>query len=517
MLVILFALIYIVLVARMYQIQIKEGDSLFKIREKQIIKRAVQNPKRGMILDRDALLLADTKPSLSIFMQPVKIPKKELEIVLDKLNTLTGINKEEIRNKLATNRALVWVKRKTDLALKNCLDKDPIPGIGYVLEDKRFYPRNELASHILGFVGVDNKGLAGIELVMEKSLMGKDGFIRYYKDGHEGIIPGKIIENIPAENGENLYLTISVGIQEAAEAELRRYAVNGKIAEGLIIIMNGRSGEILGLASYPTFNPNSYAGFSPFVYNINPAIHTEIPANPILSLILLPALLEMAGSQYINRLGTGKELLSSGNLNNKLISDSARKMDRRYLSRYFGLFGVGETTGIQLPGERAGQINMEEYLAPGKGVWMTPMQIVKAVAILTNGGTQIRPTLLRSSKRGNRNEQNTKNDLKRVILSGTCTFIKEYLARATAGNSILDLKIEGYRCGGIAFPIFSRDEATRDGMLFSGYLDGGSLSEEIVLLSMVRMKDDLSGQGLSINREIWRSIVYELLRYLENQ
>ena len=244
---------FIYLLQRLYQIQLVEGKTLREKAEKQYRISFRLSPRRGIIYDRNRKELAVSIPVDSIYAHPSKV--KSVEEAVRKLVPLLGISPAILRERLKRDKSFVWLARKVKKGFGAQVKRLGISGINYIGETKRFYPNGKLAANVLGFVGMDGKGLGGLELYYNRYLRGAPGWIRTDKDARGREIITFRDEYSPPIEGLSLVLTIDEVIQHIAEQELEKAFRESKAKGAIIIIMDPKTGEILALADRPTVDP----------------------------------------------------------------------------------------------------------------------------------------------------------------------------------------------------------------------------------------------------------------------
>ncbi|HEY2384746.1 MAG TPA: penicillin-binding transpeptidase domain-containing protein, partial [Terriglobia bacterium] len=258
--------------ARLYFLHVVHSADYRQRAERQQQRTLDVSPRRGVIYDRNGNELAVSIKVDSIFAIPDEI--QNVESTAKSLSSIIGVPRQELLDKFDTERSFVWVKRKLNGAEAAAVRRARIPGIYFQKEDRRFYPKRELAAHVLGYVDIDEKGLGGLEYRYNSQVRGDAGRVLVMTDAR-----GRSFNSIeqPVAPGANLITTIDENIQYIIEKELVAAAEKTGAKGVSIIIMDPKSGEILGMGNYPTFNPNEYAKYSSASW-INQAVsHTYEP------------------------------------------------------------------------------------------------------------------------------------------------------------------------------------------------------------------------------------------------
>lgn len=466
---------FLVIVARLYGLQIINHQEFKRKVDKNQVRKVDILPERGIIYDRNLEKLAINIPSYSLYAYPKKISHPEK--VAGKLSSILGMKKSSLVEQLKKEKDFLWLKRKLPLSKKEIIETLALEGIGFVEETERFYPQKELASHLLGITGIDNQGLAGVELYYEEELRGKIGHFLIRKDalGYEIPFTRRTIQGLVP--GKDIILTIDNIIQSIVEQEISLALEKTEARSVEALFMNPQTGEILALANKPDYDPNHYSDFSPFsrrnrvVHSIYEPGSTFKPITA--SVILEEGLVTMEESIYAE--GTIKianhifhdwkpfnqSFTLAGILKNSSsigMIKLALRMNKEVFSEYLYLFGFGEKTGIDLPGEAKGIVRAASSwsltdlpaISIGQAIAMTPLQILTAFCALVNGGELLKPYVVKyiRNTEGKRVKENKPTVLRRVISPSTSVQIKGLLEQVVQEGTGRRAKIEGYSMGG---------------------------------------------------------------------
>lgn len=256
-----FILFFLVIIGRVVYIELFEYKKLSSLANDLWSRDLPIEGDRGLILDRNGVILADNITTTSLVLVPNQIKNKD-EVSLSLANIL-HISKKEMDQHVYKETSIERVHpegRRLDYSVANKIEKLNYEGVYLVRESKRFYPYGELLAHVLGYVGIDNQGLSGIELMYDKYLMGESGAIKYFSDakGNKLKLSDIYLESSP---GMNVYLTIDINIQLALERELNNVSDTLDPDHSLAVVIDPNTGEILAMSSRPTYNPNSYQKF----------------------------------------------------------------------------------------------------------------------------------------------------------------------------------------------------------------------------------------------------------------
>ncbi|AXA34026.1 peptidoglycan D,D-transpeptidase FtsI family protein [Francisella adeliensis] len=384
---------------------------------------------RGIILDRNGDPLAISTPVDTIWVDPfyIKASSPKLAKIMQTLD-LAKSTQEKIKRQVKKREGrsgFVYLKRKVQPYVAQEIYLMHIPGIHIEREFKRYYPLAQVASHIVGFTNVDGKGQEGLELEFNKFLTGTDGYFEYKKDLHGGVASKAQDKFIAPKNGQNLQLSIDSRLQYVAYKYLKEGVISSNSDAGSVIVENIRTGEILAMANYPSYNPNSMADAFP-ENRRNRAVTDVFELGSVMKTFSAATALTY-GDDYtpeepiINthpghyRIGknTVRDFRDYGELDLRHILMKSSNVgisrmilgltDPTILESSLRKFGFGDKTGIQLPGEREGFVPVKDKwgdfqlatLSFGYGMNATDMQLVAGASAIANDGNYIKPTILK--------------------------------------------------------------------------------------------------------------------------
>jgi stage V sporulation protein D (sporulation-specific penicillin-binding protein) len=438
-------------------------------------------PERGKIVDRNGVPLATNISTPTVYVVPRQI--KDPAVTAEKLASVLGMTKEKAYRDITQKERMVRIKEGRKISHEKAKEVRELGLEGvYIGEDsKRYYPFGSYLSHVLGFAGVDNQGLMGLEKYYDKELSGKGGSVKFYADAK-----GKRMNNMPDDyeppvNGLDLKLTIDTKIQTIVERELD-IAQSTYNPDGLIAIaMNPNNGEILAMSSRPTFDPSNFRNVPQEVYNRNLPVWSTYEPGSTFKIITLAAALEekkvnLEKDQFFDpgyvkvggatlkcwkRGGHGSEtfLQVVQNSCNPGFVELGQRLGKDLLFKYIKDFGFGQKTGIDLQGEGTGILFNLNKVGPvelattafGQGVSVTPIQQVTAVAAAVNGGILYKPYIAKELVDPVTKEvvmRNSPVEKRRVISEATSKEIRYALesvvAQGTGGKAFVD----SYRIGG---------------------------------------------------------------------
>ncbi|NCU16190.1 stage V sporulation protein D [Pallidibacillus pasinlerensis] len=474
-------LIFIIIGLRLAYVQFALGDMLTERAKNSWNREIPFEPKRGEILDRNGIALATNISSPTIYVVPRQV--KDPATTAEKLANFLNANVQEVYQQITKKSSIERLKagRKISNEKAKQIEELNLPGI-YIAEDsKRYYPFGDYLSHVLGFTGIDNQGLMGLELSYDEELAGKRGAVQFYSTAK-----GERMENMPDDyqppvDGLDLVLTIDSQIQTILERELdnadAQYNPDGLIA----IAMDPKTGEILGMASRPNFNPSEFQHVAPEIYNRNLPIWSTYEPGSTFKIITLAAALEekkvnleedqfydsgrvkVGGSQLHcwKRGGHGSQTFLEvvQNSCNPGFVELGERLGKEKLFEYIRDFGFGEKTGIDLVGEGTGILFKLENVGPvelattafGQGVSVTPIQQVAAVSAAINGGTLYQPYVVKELVNPETEEVVMRKSpvaKRKVISEETSKELRYALESVVAQGTGKNAFVDGYRVGG---------------------------------------------------------------------
>jgi cell division protein FtsI/penicillin-binding protein 2 len=467
------------------------GIVLFKLADLQILRHntfkkiiANQNSrivsidsKRGDIYDRNEKILATSIKAYSLYIEPSQWKGREEE--LKKLSESLNLPKESLKNilrSLESNRQFCWLKRKISYEEKKFIDSLNIDRVGFVKEFKRVYPEGELASHVLGGVGVDEQGLEGIENFYDSILSGTKGKICIYRDGKKVPQAYSIEEIIPPTSGKDLILTIDKSIQFLTDEILERWVKKWDAKAGVAIVMDPRNGEILSLSSYPRYDANDYCK-SDENSKLNRAIRwiyepgstLKIPISAIAfetGRVKLHEIFDCRGGaievqgisirdhKNFSFLSFPEIIKYSSNVGAIKLAFRMRENELYYFLT--DRFKFASKTGIDLPGEERGILRTPNRwskislgsIAIGQEIGATPLQVLRAVSAIANNGYIVYPHILKKIKDGEREESIIYKPPEKIVREETAHTIKRIMEMVVEEGTGKMAKIEGVKVAG---------------------------------------------------------------------
>lgn len=412
-----------VVVARLAELQLAQGSRYRARAQRQQERRIEVSPLRGSIFDREGRPLAVSVEVSSVYAIPddVKDPAQAARALANHL----GLSEPALLARLTQKRGFVWLARKIDRNAAAALKKAKIPGVHLVPETKRFYPKGSLAAALLGYVGLDDKGLGGLEHSYDEVIRGKPGEVIALTDARRSTYgEADVTDSRPPQAGASLVITIDSGIQFAAEQALTEAVTEAQARSGVAILLDPSDGSVLAMASAPGFDPNDYGHYSAEARR-NHAIADAHEPGSTFKIVTGAVALENSVVTLDEAIDTGDGTIRVGNA---VISEHDHKhFGALTLAEIFehssnvgiirvGLrlgperlwngataLGVGRASGIDLPGENAGIFRRPERwsmlsnatISMGQEVSLTPLQLARVAAAIANGGRLVRPRLVR--------------------------------------------------------------------------------------------------------------------------
>ncbi|HEX8910834.1 MAG TPA: penicillin-binding protein 2 [Humisphaera sp.] len=428
----------VTLVGRVAYLQTVGREQTYIRAERQQHQKETLRARRGSIYDRNGMELAGTVQAQAVFVDPKFMlqvahedPKglARMEEQVGKLAGLIGKDPYELGQLISDrfNDRFVKVAENVDPATCERVRRLDISGVGVAPSDVRYYPMGGVAAHVLGGAGHDGRGLEGIELKFDKVLAGKDGYVRSRKDAQHRPINVAAEDYVPPRHGQHLILTIDANVQMYAEQELASTCRQFNAARGECVVMDPRTGEVLALANFPAFQPQSLVDTmeTPELRRNNALVAPYEPGSTIKPFIAGPALAKgvtaadevwpINGIKWKTPYGrtitdvhaygpitTWDGLVKSSNICMSMLGE---RMGNPRLYEALTKFGFGRPSGIELPGEDGGRVNplpqwtkySTESVSQGYELMVTPVQLARAFSVYANGGRLVQPTIVRGT------------------------------------------------------------------------------------------------------------------------
>jgi cell division protein FtsI (penicillin-binding protein 3) len=526
---------------RLVFLQVISHEDLLARADRQV-QRTVEAPaKRGEIYDRAGRLLAYSVDADTIYAVPSEIKDVEATVsaLCRALDDCTKTERAELAARMSREkRAFVFVRRRVSpIEAQRVLALD-LDGIGFTKESRRFYPNRELAAHVLGFAGLDNMGLAGTELMFDSVMRGREGRLLVQTDAR-----GRAFSRLerPPTAGGSVELTIDTQLQYIVERELKAAVTQRRADAGTVVVMDPNSGEVLAMASYPTFNPNAY-GTAPVAARRNRAVQDIYEPGSTFKLVTASAALQGRLFRPADMIDVSAGLIRFGR---RVINDMHRygplsftdvlvkssnvgaikigaRVGAETMIDYVSNFGFGKVTSRDFHGESSGIVwrtlgdSALASVSMGYQVGVTPLQVVTAASVVANGGTLYEPRLIKAVTRDGVRTVHPPKAVRTVITPETAatltTIMEEVVSRGTATRA----KIAGYTVAGKTGTadklVNGRYSASQQNVSFVGFVPSRQpVMSIIVMLDSPRDGADTGGVAAA---PVFQSIAEAALRHL---
>ena len=471
----IFFIIFLFVLIKIFYIQVIEYKKINTLANDLWSRNLPVGADRGKILDRNGKVIVDNKTVASLVVVPSQI--KDKKDASKKISEILNVSYDEIYKHLSKKTSIERVHpegRNLDSDIADKINSLNIDGVYLLKESKRNYIYKDLLSHVIGYTGIDNQGLSGLELKYDTTLTGVNGSIKYYSDGKGNRLSLSEKYDTPI-NGQDIKLTIDLDIELALENELN-LAMTKYNAEGAIgIVMDPNNGEILAMSSKPSFDPANYKNYTEEVINRNLAIWANFEPGSTFKIVTLATAInenkvnlfeehfydtggikvENATLHCWKRKGHGDETFLEvvENSCNPGFVVLGQRLGKETLFKYITALGFGKKTGIDLNGEATGILFNLDKVGPvelattsfGQGVSVTALQQVASVSAIINGGTYYKPYIVK--KIGDKeNKETIKNE--NIVTKETTNLVRYALESVVANGSGRNAYIEGYRIGG---------------------------------------------------------------------
>lgn len=474
-------IICLIILIRVFYLQLFSYNKLNRLATSLWQRNLPITAERGEILDRNGKVLATNITTTTIYVVPNQI--KDKEEVAQKLSQVLNKDYDKILKHLTKRTYLEKLNpegRQLDSETADKINELNLDGVYLMKESKRYYPYGEVLAHVLGYVGIDNQGLSGLELQYDKYLSGKDGSIKYTSDGKGNRLTNKEVYEKP-QDGMDITLTIDIDIQLALERELSNATTKYNPDESLGLVMDPNTGEVIAMASDPSFDPNNYKNYDSKIINRNLPIWKNYEPGSTFKIITLAASIEektinlfedhFHDSGSINVEGARIKCWKAGGHGSQtflnVVENSCnpgfvvmgQKLGKDRLYSYVENFGFTNKTGIDLNGESKGIMFKKENIGPveqatisfGQGISVTPIQQVTGVSAAVNGGILYEPYVVKYIEEPETHDiikENQKIEIRRVISEESSELVRYTLESVVSNGTGKNAYIENYRVGG---------------------------------------------------------------------
>ncbi|HYC88847.1 MAG TPA: penicillin-binding transpeptidase domain-containing protein [Thermoanaerobaculia bacterium] len=537
----------VVVVARLVQVQLVRHDHYVARAQRQQERTLDLNPVRGSILDTRGRVLAESIAAESIYADPQSI--SDPRGVARKLAAVAGLGltAREIESKLRGSGSFAWIARQLPLETTAEVRKLGLPGIYFIEAHRRTYPRSMLGANVIGYVGVDGDGLAGIEHSFAKYLQGTPGKVTLLKDARKGVyLVGGDGANRP-KDGQHVVLTIDSVVQFIAERALKNAVEKYRAEGGSVLVMEPESGDILAMASWPTYDPNRFRDFPPVAWK-NRNVQDFYEPGSTFKIITAAAGLEerlVTPSQFLDcangeitignitihehdghrygMLSFEDVIVNSSNVGTVRVGLA---LGQQRMHDWVRRFGFGERTGLPLPGETRGLVRPVQRwtqvspasISIGQEIGTTPLQIVRAVSAVATGGLLVEPRIVQRvvDEEGHTVYEPPRAKPQRVMSEKTAAVLNEILKNVVARGT-------GEKAALAEHVVAGKTGTAQKAVGRLGYVDGryvgsfvGYVPADRPRLAILVVIDEPRGEhyGGTVAAPAFREIAEGALRYL---
>jgi len=540
---IVFVIFYFLLAYRLYNIQVLQEDKFKEIARREHLTSLSIDGERGNIYDRNLNKLASNVSTKSLFALPFKI--KNPHDTAQKISSILDLKVDNVFNRINQKKSFVWIKRKCEDCEVRDIKNLNVDGLHFLNENKRYYPNKYLASNIIGFVGIDNQGLEGLELVFDDILKSVPCLVILERDASGGKIPLSIKGSDESKNGESIVLTIDKVIQYITEEALDKAFEKARAKAGIAIVVEPKTGEILAMAVRPTFNSNCFNDF-PRDFWRNRAITDAYEPGSTFKVVTISSALEEKIAKLDDRFNCKGWIKYNGHIFHDIhihheqdLTDIVKnscnigviqvgtRFDENIFEKYIRRFGFGALTDIELPGEIGGLIRSSKdwskislaSLSIGQEISVTPLQLVMAISSIANKGTLMKPMIVKEILDSNQNKIKVfkPKPVRQVVSSDIALTMSKILEQVVVDGTGKRAIVPGYRVAGktgtaqkfdLALGKYSDDKYNS---LFVGFVP-----VENPKLSILVLIDEPIGSyyGGTVAAPVFKEIVSKVLPYL---
>jgi cell division protein FtsI/penicillin-binding protein 2 len=540
---ILFIIFYFLLIYRLYNIQVIQSNKFEEIAQQEHLTSFSIEGERGNIYDRNLKKLVVNVNVQSLFAVPPKIENPR-EAAL-KISLILNLETKEVLDKLNQKRPFVWIKRKLNETEVEEIKKLNLEGLDFLKESKRFYPQKYLASNLMGFVGIDNQGLEGLELFFDQELKGLPGLVVLERDASGDEIPLSIKELNTHRDGNSIVLTIDEVIQYITEEALDKAFQKYKAKAGVAIVVEPKTGEVLAIAVRPSYDPNYFNKYALDFWRNLAITNTYEPGSTFKIVTIATALEEgvvklddqfycKGWINYNGHIFHDIEKHGSQNLTD-IVKNSCNvgviqvgtRLEQKVFEKSIRRFGFGTLTEINLPGEVNGLIRSSKdwskislaSISIGQEISITPIQLIMAVSAIANRGTLMKPLIVKEILDSNQNSVKVfkPKPVRQVVSVETALTMTKILEQVVIDGTGREAKLDEYQVAGktgtgqifdFATGKYSNSAYTS---LFVGYVPA-----ENPKISILILLDQPKGSyyGGTVAAPVFKEIASKVLPYL---
>jgi len=540
---ILFIIFYFLLLYRLYNIQIVQNNKFKKIAQQEHLTSFSIKGERGNIYDRNLKKLALNVEVESLFAIPSKI--KNPREAAQKISSILDLKTKNILDKLSEKKSFVWIKRKLEDTEVKKIKNLNLEGLYFLDESKRYYPKKYLASNLMGFVGIDNQGLEGLEAFFDKDLKGLPGLVILERDALGGKVPLNIKEPTTYQDGHSIVLTIDEVIQYITEEALDKAFQKSKAKAGIAIVVEPKTGEILAMATRPSYDSNYFNKYSRDFWRNRAVTDAYEPGSTFKVVTIATALEEKVTKlsdqfyckgwiKYNGHIFHDIHIHGSENLT-EIVKNSCNvgviqvgtRLDKKVFERSIRRFGFGALTEISLPGEVEGLVRSSTdwskislaSISIGQEISVTPIQLIMAISAVANRGTLMKPLIVKEilDSQQNRIKVFKPKPVRQVVSVNTTLTMTKILEEVVNAGTGTRAKLSGYRIAGKTGTAqkfdFSTGKYSKDkySSWFAGYVPA-----ENPKISILVLLDEPKGSyyGGTVAAPVFKEIASKVLPYL---
>ncbi len=538
---ILFNLFFLSL--RLIYLQIFRAPSLTHFAQKQYQMYIPLEPARGTIFDRNMRPLAINLTIDSLFSNPREIenPLYTAEV----LSEVSGLEKRMLLDKFAQDKSFVWLSRHIDKDIAERIKSLSLQGIHLIKETKRNYPQARNASTILGFCGIDNQGLEGLELYCDAQLKGRPGYLLSSKDAKRRRLFFLDYDHLPPIDGYDVVLSIDSVIQNIAERELEKAVKATRALGGSVVVVYPSTGEILAMANYPNFDPNNFEAHSRDAFR-NRAVTDMFEPGSTFKIITASAALEEGivspQDRFFCENGsynmkthilrdhtphgwlTFREIIEvSSNIGTVKV---AQKAGLETLYRYARLFGLGRKSGVDLPGEAGGFIRPLNRLSKtsigaipiGQEIMVNALQLTLAASVIANGGILVRPYIIKEirDKKGISIKTFSPVRIRTVISAQTVEKMKQILIGVVKSGTGKRADVDKYQAAGKTGTAQKVENGVYSHSKFTSSFIGFIPVDNPVLAIGIVLDEPRPYYGGVVCAPVFKNVAADALQYLDS-
>jgi cell division protein FtsI/penicillin-binding protein 2 len=471
---ILFIVFYFLLIYRLYNIQVIQSNKFEEIAQQEHLTSFSIEGERGNIYDRNLKKLVVNVNVQSLFAIPPKIENPR-EAAL-KISLILNLETKEVLDKLNQKRPFVWIKRKLNETEVEEIKKLNLEGLDFLKESKRFYPKQYLASNLMGFVGIDNQGLEGLELFFDQELKGLPGLVVLERDASGDEIPLSIKELNTHRDGNSIVLTIDEFIQYITEEALDKAFQKYKAKAGVAIVVEPKTGEVLAIAVRPSYDPNYFNKYALDLWRNLAITNTYEPGSTFKIVTIATALEEgvvklddqfycKGWTNYNGHIFHDIHQHGSQNLTD-IVKNSCNvgviqvgtRLEQKVFEKSIRRFGFGTLTEINLPGEVNGLIRSSKdwskislaSISIGQEISITPIQLIMAISAIANRGTLMKPLIVKEILDSNQNSVKVfkPKAVRQVVSVETALTMTKILEQVVIDGTGMEAKLDEYQVAG---------------------------------------------------------------------